>query len=124
MHMKPIRSAEDHRNALARIEAIWGAAPGSPEGVELDLLIDLVEHFEEKNFPMPEVDPIELLRAYMENAKRTQADLGRLLGSAPRASEILNRKRPLTVDMIYKISSSWHISADRLVQPYHLASTD
>lgn len=121
MSIRPIRTEEDHRAALARIEALWGADPGTPDGDELDILVDLVEHYEDRHYPMPEVDPIDFLRQHIESTGRTQADLGRLFGSAPRASEVLNRKRALTVDMIHKLSSEWHIPADCLVRPYHLA---
>ena len=120
MTIHPIRTADDHHAALARIEAIWGAEPGTPEGDELDVLIDLVEHYEEHHFLIPEVEPIELLRAHMETMNRSQADLARLLGSSPRASEILNRKRALTVDMIHKLHTEWGIPTEPLVRPYHL----
>ena len=101
MPIHPIRTPDDYNTALAGIEALWGADPGTPEGDELDVLIDLVEHYEEHHFPIPEVEPVDLLRAHMEAATRTQADLARLFGSAPRASEILNRRRALTVEMSY-----------------------
>lgn len=67
------------------------------------------------------MEPIDLLKAHMETTARTQADLAALLGSRPRASEVLNRKRALTVDMIHKLSSEWHLPADCLVKPYHLS---
>lgn len=120
MTIHPIRTEADHEAALARIEALWGADPGTPEGDELDVLIDLVEHYEERHFPIPEVEPVELLRAHMEAMERSQADLARLLGSAPRASEILNRRRALTVEMVHKLHTEWGIPAEPLVRPYHL----
>ncbi|MCT4369109.1 transcriptional regulator [Yangia mangrovi] len=122
MSIRPIRTEEDHRAALGRIEALWGAEPGTPDGDELDILVDLVEHYEDKHFPMPEVDPVEILKAHMEATGRTQADLANLLGSRPRASEVLNRKRALTVEMIYKINSEWQVPAGCLVKPYHLVA--
>ena len=120
MPIHPIRTPDDHNAALAGIEALWGADPGTPEGDELDVLIDLVEHYEEHHFPIREVEPVDLLRAHMEAANRTQADLARLFGSAPRASEILNRRRALTVEMIHRLNKEWGLPAEPLVQPYHL----
>lgn len=124
MEIRPIRTNDDLTAALARIDALWGKEPGTPEGDELDILVDLVEHYESKHFPVEPMEPIDLLKAHMETTARTQADLAALLGSRPRASEVLNRKRALTVDMIYKLSSEWHIPADCLVKPYHLAAAE
>lgn len=120
MNILPIRSDEDHRAALVRIEELWGADPGTPEGNELDVLCDLVEHYEDRHFPIEPMEPIDLLKVHMDETGRTQADLARLLRSESRASEILNRKRALTVAMIHKISTEWGIPADCLVRPYHL----
>ena len=124
MEIRPIRTNDDLTAALARIDALWGKEPGTPEGDELDILVDLVEHYESKHFPVEPMEPIDFLRAHMETTARTQADLAALLGSRPRASEVLNRKRALTVDMIYRLSSEWHIPADCLVKPYHLAAAE
>ena len=124
MEIRPIRTNDDLTAALARIDALWGKEPGTPEGDELDILVALVEHYESKHFPVEPMEPIDLLRAHMETTARTQADLAALLGSRPRASEVLNRKRALTVDMIYRLSSEWHIPADCLVKPYHLAAAE
>ncbi|WFE75241.1 type II toxin-antitoxin system HigA family antitoxin [Roseinatronobacter sp. S2] len=124
MEIRPIRTNDDLTAALARIDALWGKEPGTPEGDELDILVDLVEHYEGKHFPVEPMEPIDLLKAHMETTARTQADLAALLGSRPRASEVLNRKRALTVDMIHKLSSEWHIPADCLVKPYHLAAAE
>lgn len=124
MEIRPIRTNDDLTAALARIDALWGKEPGTREGDELDILVDLVEHYESKHFPVEPMEPIDLLRAHMETTSRTQADLAALLGSRPRASEVLNRKRALTVDMIHRLSSEWHIPADCLVKPYHLAAAE
>lgn len=120
MEIRPIRTNDDLTAALTRIDALWGKESGTTEGDELDILLDLVEHYENKHFPIAPMEPIELLRMHMETTARSQADLAALLGSRPRASEVLNRKRALTVDMIHKLSSEWHIPADCLVRPYHL----
>ncbi|MCV0398147.1 MAG: transcriptional regulator [Rhizobiaceae bacterium] len=124
MDIRPIRTNDDLTAALTRIDALWGAEPGTPEGDELDVLVDLVEHYEDRHFPIEPAEPVDLLKAHMENTGRTQADLAALFGSRPRASEVLNRKRALTVEMIHKLSSEWHIPADCLVRPYHLTAAE
>lgn len=124
MEIRPIRTNDDLTAALARIDALWGKEPGTPEGDELDILVDLVEHYESKHFPVEPMEPVDLLRVHMDTTGRTQADLAALFGSRPRASEVLNRKRALTVDMIHRLSSEWHIPADCLVRPYHLAAAE
>ena len=120
MYPKAIRTLEDHADALRQIETLWGAADGTPESDLLDVLVDLVEHYEDGHFPIPEASPVEIIRAHMEATGRRQADLADLLGSAPRASEILNRKRTLTVEMIHKLNVSWGIPTECLVRPYEL----
>lgn len=124
MDVRPIRTKEDYEWALAEIAPYFDNQPelGTPEADRFDVLADLIEAYEDRLYPMPEADPVDFLRAHIESTGRTQADLGRLFGSAPRASEVLNRKRALTVDMIHKLSSEWHIPADCLVKPYHLAA--
>lgn len=124
MEIRPIRTVEDHDAALREIERLWGAEPGTADGDHLDLLVDLVEHYEDRHFPMPDAEPVEVIRAHMEETGRNQADLGRLFESASRASEILNRRRALTVAMIHRLNTEWGIPADCLVRPYHLASSE
>ncbi len=122
MDIRPIRTDEDHRAALAEIEACWGAAEGSDEADRLDVLLALVEAYEEKRWPIgreEDLDPIDVLGHAIEDLGHTQAELGELLGSRSRASEVLARRRALTVDMIHKISNAWKIPADLLVRPYH-----
>jgi HTH-type transcriptional regulator / antitoxin HigA len=122
MEIKPIRNDQDHLAALATIERLWGATPGTAEGDALDVLVTLADAYEEKRWPDTDVDPIELLKIVMEDTDRTQADLAVLIGSRSRASEILNRKRALTVEMIWKISREWSVPADMLIKPYSLES--
>jgi HTH-type transcriptional regulator/antitoxin HigA len=117
VHIRPIRTAEDHAVALARVEALWGAAEGTPESDELEVLVDLIEHYKERAFPIRPLDPIAYLKAHMAETGRTQADLGRLLGSQSRASEILSHRRPLTVGMIRRLCAEWHLPAEALVAP-------
>lgn len=125
-NIRPIKTPADHEWALAEISRYFDhqPEPGSPDGDRFDVLADLIEAYEDRHFPMPDVEPIDLLKAHMEATDRTQADLAALFGSRPRASEVLNRKRALTVDMIHKLSSEWHIPADCLVKPYHLMAAE
>jgi HTH-type transcriptional regulator/antitoxin HigA len=121
MEIRPIRTDEDHRAALAEIEACWGAAEGTEEGDKLDVLLALVDAYEEKRWPIDldeNFDPIDILNHAIEELGHTQAELAELLGSRSRASEILSRRRALTVEMIHKISKEWNIPADLLVRPY------
>jgi HTH-type transcriptional regulator/antitoxin HigA len=116
--IRPIRTSEDHKAALKRISELWGAEPGTADGDLLDVLIDLVEHYEDRHCAIPAADPIEVLRFSMEVNGRTQSDLARLLGSTSRASEVLSGKRPLSMRMIAKLQAEWHIPAGALVPAY------
>jgi HTH-type transcriptional regulator/antitoxin HigA len=117
----PIRSAADHQHALAEIEQLWGAAVGTPEGDRLDVLMTLVDAHEREMWPDEELDPIDAIKARMENSGRTRKDFEAIVGSSGRASEILNRKRSLTLPMIWKLVSDWKMPADVLVRPYPIA---
>lgn len=120
MEIKPIITEEDYRGSLAEIERIWGAEPGSPDGALLDALVTLVEAYEEKQYTGAGLDPVDTIRTHMEWNGYTQADLTKLLGSRSRASEILNRRRALTLEMVHKLVSEWGIPANLLVRPYSL----
>lgn len=123
MEIRPIRTDNDHRAALAEIEACWGAAEGTEEGDRLDVLLALVEIYETKRWPIEideSFDPIDVLGYAIEELGHTQAELAEILGSRSRASEILARRRALTVEMIHKISEAWRIPADLLVRPYKI----
>ncbi|MBB3774014.1 HTH-type transcriptional regulator/antitoxin HigA [Angulomicrobium tetraedrale] len=124
MDIRPIKTDVDYEWALAEVTRYFEQQPepGSMEGDRFDVLSDLIAAYEERHFPLPGADPVEALRAFLEATGRTQQDLAALLGSAPRASEILRRKRALTVDMIGKLSKEWGIPADVLVRPYRLAA--
>ena len=123
MEIHPIRNDEDHAAAIREIEKLWGAETGSEEGDKLDILATLVEKYEERRWPNVDVsDPIDLLNYAITEFGHSQAELADLLGSRSRASEILNRRRPLTVEMIYRISEAWKISADLLVKPVRVAA--
>jgi HTH-type transcriptional regulator / antitoxin HigA len=123
MEIRPIRTDEDHRAALAEIEACWGAAEGTEEGDKLDILLALIDAYEDKRWPIDldeNFDPIDVLDHAIEELGHTQAELAEILGSRSRASEILSRRRALTVEMIHKISKAWKIPADLLVRPYQI----
>ncbi len=123
MEIRPIRSDQDHQAALREIEACWGAPEGTERGDRLDVLLALVEAYEDKRWPIEldkNFDPIDVLDHAIEELGHTQAELAELLGSRSRASEILSRRRALTVEMIHKISSAWKIPADLLVRPYRI----
>ena len=121
MEIRPIRNDDDHASALAEIERLWGSEIGTLDGDRLDVLVTLVEAYEDKRWPIPAADPIDILHYAISDMGHSQAELADLLGSRSRASEILNRKRPLTLAMIQKLREAWHIPADLLIQPYRLA---
>jgi HTH-type transcriptional regulator/antitoxin HigA len=120
MEIRPIISDLDHEAALKQIDRLWGAEPGTPEAATLDALATLVQAYEERRWPRERLDPIETIVASMQWNDRTQADLAALFGSRSRASEVLNRKRALTVEMIHKLQSEWGIPAELLIRPYKL----
>lgn len=125
MEIRPIRTDADHRRALAEIEQLWGAADGTPEGDKLDVLVTLVETYEERRWPRKgrrRFDPVDVLHYAIDELGHTQAGLAKILGSRSRASEILSRRRPLTLDMIQKINARWKIPADLLVQRYRVGT--
>src|SRR5882672_1120676 len=123
MEIRPIRSQADYDAAVAEIDRLWDADPGTEDGDKLDILATLVEKYENEHWPIDtsRVDPIDMLAYLIEEGGHTQAELAELLGSRSRASEILNRKRALTVEMIHKVSQAWKIPADLLVRPSRVA---
>jgi HTH-type transcriptional regulator/antitoxin HigA len=114
----PIRNDADHRAAVAEVERLWRAPSGTSDGDTLDILITLIDAYEETRWPIEAADPIEALTYAIEEMGHSQSELADLLGSRSRASEILSRKRALTVEMIHKISTAWHIPPAVLVRPY------
>lgn len=121
MDIRPIRNDEDHEAALREIEALWGAEAGTPDGDRLDVLITLADAYEDARWPIPEGDPVDAIKDSMAMEGRTQSDLAEVLGSASRASEILKRKRGLTLPMIWALHKRWRIPAEVLVKPYETA---
>jgi HTH-type transcriptional regulator / antitoxin HigA len=123
MEIRPIRDDEDPSAALAAIEACWGAPEGTEDGDKLDVLLALVDIYEAKRWPVEtsqNFDPIDVLRYAIDELGHTQAELAELLGSRSRASEVLSRRRALTVEMIHRIGEAWKIPADLLVRPYRI----
>jgi HTH-type transcriptional regulator/antitoxin HigA len=123
MDIRPIRTDADHRAALAAIDALWGVPENTEDGDRLDVLLALVDIYEAKRWPVAadeSFDPIDVLRYAIDELGHTQAELAALLGSRSRASEVLSRRRALTVEMIHKIGEAWKIPADLLVRPYKL----
>ncbi|MES2095721.1 MAG: transcriptional regulator [Pseudomonadota bacterium] len=122
MQIIPIRTDADHEAALREIEALWGAADGTPEGDRLDVLATLVDAYEDKRWPVAELDPVEAIEAAMAHDGHTRADLAALIGSKSRASEILRRRRALTLPMIRSIAREWHVPERLLVREYALTN--
>jgi len=118
MKMKPIRTEEDYGIALARLEKIFDSDPGTKDGDELEILALLIEDYENKHYPIGPPDPIEAIKFRMEQMGLKQKDLGKILGHKSRASEILNRKRKLTLSMIRALNEKLNISTEVLVQEY------
>lgn len=118
MTIKPIRNTKDYRHALARLEQIFDARKGSKEGVELEVLAILVDTYEKEHFPIGMPDPIEAIKFRMEQLGMKQQDLASAMGFKSRVSEVLNRKRKLTLDMVRKLSEQLRIPTEVLVQEY------
>ena len=120
MEIRPIRNDEDLETALSEIESLWDAEPGSPEADRLDVLVTLAEQYEEEHHPIDPPDPIELILHVMDARGLTRRDLQPYLGGRARVSEILNRRRPLTLTMIRRLQDGLGLPADVLIQPYAL----
>jgi penicillin-binding protein 1A len=116
--VKPVRTHEDHTAALEEIARLFQAAPGTPEADRLEVLSILTADYEQKHHPLAPADPVELLTFAMKAQGRTQADLAQLLGSRSRASEVLNRRRRLSTEMVDKIAKTWGLPARLLSVPY------
>jgi HTH-type transcriptional regulator / antitoxin HigA len=118
MDIKPIKTETDHQAALKEIEGLFAAAPDTPEGDRLEVLVTLVEAYEEKHYSIPKPDPIEAILYHMESRGLTRRDLQPYIGSRARVSEVLNRKRPLTMEMVRNLHKGLAIPAEVLIQPY------
>ena len=118
MKIKPIKSDADYDAALEEIERLFDAKPGTTAADRLEVLTTLTEAYEEKRYTIPLPDPIEAILYHMESRGLSRRDLEPLVGSRARVSEILNRKRPLTMEMVRKLHKELGISAEVLIQPY------
>ncbi len=114
--VKPIRTAADHRAALAEVERLWGTKSGTPEGDRLDVLATLIDSYEAQHEPIDRPDPIEAIRFRMEQQGLTRKDLEPLLGTRTRVSEVLNRKRALSIAMIRRVHAELGITAEVLIR--------
>jgi HTH-type transcriptional regulator/antitoxin HigA len=120
MELKPIKTEVDYREALKRLEDIFDAKLGTPESDELEILGLMVDHYENKHYPIEAPDPIEAIKIRMEEMHLRQIDLIPEIGGKSRVSEILNRKRRLTVEMIRKLATRLNLSANLLIKDYQL----
>ncbi|HYB09640.1 MAG TPA: XRE family transcriptional regulator [Alphaproteobacteria bacterium] len=118
--IRPLRTEADYDAALKEIEQYFDQEPepGTPAGDRFDLLALVIEDYERKHWPIEASDPIEALKLGMEMGGYKQSDFAALIGSKSRASEILNRKRHLTLEAIWKLTKKWHIPAESLIKPY------
>jgi HTH-type transcriptional regulator/antitoxin HigA len=122
MEIKPIKTEKDYDKALERLELIFDADPNSKQGDEAEILSLLIENYENKYHPIESPDPIEAIKIRMEEMNLKQKDLVGVIGGKSRVSEILNKKKKLTVEMIRELERILHISASVLVNNYKLAN--
>jgi HTH-type transcriptional regulator / antitoxin HigA len=119
--IRPIRTEGDYENALAEVEKLWGAASGTPEGDRLDVLATLLDAYESEHHPMDPPDPVEAILFRMEQQGLTRQDLEGILGTRSRISEVLNRRRGLSITMIRHLHDRLGISAEVLIRPSRTA---
>jgi len=124
MDMRAIRTEADYDWALAEIEAYFDRQPesGTADADRFDVLALVLKHYEDAHHAITAPDPIDMIRQWMVMRGLSQSDLAVLIGSKPRASEILSRKRALTMDMVFKLNREWGLPAEILVAPYALAA--
>lgn len=118
MNISPIRNEKDYQKALDRLEEIFDAELGTEEGDELEILSILIDRFENENFPIGMPDPIEAIKFRMEQMGMKPKDLAEVVGFKSRVSEILNKKRKLSLNMIRKLNATLHIPTEVLIQDY------
>jgi len=117
MNIRPIKTEADYQAALRQIERLFEAKLNTPEGDSLEVLTTLVEAYEDRHYSIPLPDPVEAIRYYMETRSLTRRDLEPYIGTRARVSEVLNRKRPLSLGMIRKLNAGLGIPAEVLIQP-------
>ncbi len=118
MNIKPIRTKKDYEQALSRLEVIFDSKKGTDKGDELEILGMLIENYEKEKFPIGFPDPVEAIKFRMEQLGYNQADLANVVGLKSRASEILNRKRKLSLEMIRQLHDRLNIPTEVLIQAY------
>ena len=118
MDISPIRTDKDYQKALKRLEVIFDSKRGTKEGDELEILAILIDNYENENFPIGMPDPISAIKFRMEQMGLKQKDLVEMIGFKSRVSEIMNKKRKLTLDMIRKLNANLHIPTEVLIQDY------
>lgn len=123
MNIKPIKTATDYSEALQAAENLMDAKKDTPEGDRLDVLVTLIEAYEEKHHPILPPEPVEAIIHQMESQGLSRNDLIPFFGSRARVSEILNKKRALSINMIRKLQKGLGISAEILIKPYNLRTT-
>lgn len=121
MNIKLIKTESDYRNALNRLEQVFDAKLGSAESDEADMLALIVDEYERKNYAIEAPDPIEAIKIRMQEMQLKQVDLINEIGGKSRVSEVLNRKRKLTVEMIRKLAQKLNLSAELLIIDYKLS---
>ena len=122
MEIRTIHTKKDYKAALQEIERLWSAPDKTPEAERLSVLALLVEHYEKTNFPIEDPDPIELLEHVMQSRGLTRKDFEPAIGQRGRVTEIFNRVRPLSLEMIRRLVDQFDLPADVLVKPYALRS--
>ena len=115
MTIKPIKTERDYHKALKEIERLWDAKPNTAKGDRLDVLVTLVEAYEQRHYKVESPDPIEAIKFRMEQLGLKPSDLAKILGSRSRASEVLNKKRKLTVDMMRSLRKHLDIPVESLL---------
>ena len=120
MNIKPIKTENDYSKALERLETIFDAVAGTPESDEADILALIIDEYEKKHYHIDAPDPIEAIKIRMEEMNLKQVDLIEILGGKSRVSEVLNRKRKLTIEMIRNLNKRLNLSAELLINDYQL----
>jgi len=115
MNIKPIKNKTDYNNALKQIDKLWDAEPNTPRGDKLEILVTLVEAYEQKHYPIGPPDPIQAIKFRMEQMGLTQSDLAEAMGGKNRASEVLSGKRNLTLKMARELHKRFNIPAESLL---------
>jgi HTH-type transcriptional regulator/antitoxin HigA len=120
MEIKPLRTEAYYEAAFKEIEALFDAKANTPEGDRLEILSILVEEYENKHYSIPHPDPIEAIEYYMESRGLSRTDLEPYIGDRQKVTEVLNKKRPLSIEMIRSLHAGFGLLAETLIQPYAL----